>query len=178
MNRTWCSYSCSYCLLQDPWMMHTFFMLSSRSTVHVCDTGESLKRDCCCTVAASKYTASEGWFGTGSRYILLVHSSRPQNEKMAFWGFQWAWSALARRARIPLFLARYHDLERVLWARTGPTLEPWRTCGTPACPTAESTRKPVPGRDKLFKPQKKFVSYTHTSNILRASYVRDASCQL
>ena len=41
---------------------------TSISTVHGCHKGQSLNRGCCCTAAASKYTAFEGWCGTCSRY--------------------------------------------------------------------------------------------------------------
>ena len=50
-----------------------------------------MKNGCCCTVAAAKYTAFEGCYGTCSR-----NSSRAKNKKkMIFWGFPWP--CLARR---------------------------------------------------------------------------------
>ena len=40
--------------------------------VHVDHTGKSLDRGCCCTVAASKYAAFEGWFSSRNRFFFLL----------------------------------------------------------------------------------------------------------
>ena len=62
-------------------------------------------------------------------------------------GFAWVWMALRARNASPWLVATLNPQSTCHGPRPGRTLAPWCSCGLPACPGAESTRK-TRGRNK------------------------------
>ena len=141
--------------------------------MHVCHTGKAWKCDCCCTVAASQYTAFEGWCGTRSRYWHAaaeqqVKKNKKENGK-TLWGFPWAWSALARRNTIPWLLCESpeHALRSPAGTHTCAVMyrrPPWRA------PQAESAKNDPRPEEKNFCIPEKSAFHTYAYCITRGRH--------
>ena len=133
---------------------------------YACHTGKSLKRDCCCTVAASK-CAFEDWCGTGSRYW---YTATERKQKNYVWGVPMGLVGSGSAESDPVVarqILRAHSTRH--GARPGPILAPWFIGGPRACLAAESARNNLRQEEQSFACREK-VSFVnmHASGAMRA----------
>ena len=161
LHRSWCFYCNARCLQQDVTHAH----IRTHRNVHGCHKGESLRRGCCCTVAASKYTV---FFRAGGVRVPDTAAKR-KNTSYINTKYNDIFHNPARLGEVERNLSNTSRLAQLRTPRGRPT-EPARSpnarhsvpatpCAPPACPAAKSARKDPRPTEKSLQRCKKYTRY-------------------